>query len=266
MLLVSALFQIPLALASVPLWTWQTEAFSFNFENPGALAIDPNDIWMIIGWASLFTALAGILGTFAGAAMVYIAGRGRDDGPPDLADVWRALGRLTPRLLGYLGVLVVGWIVVAAAVIAFILLVAALAAVLGPNSGVAVFWAIVAALVVFSVIFVAFIRLVLALPVLVLEGRGAVRSFVRSWELVRGSTWRTLGIFMVATLVLGLLGSVINPLYLPGMFEGFMSGSLAAYLVFALVSGAVNALIGPIMPILLTLLHRDYAAHSTAEP
>jgi uncharacterized membrane protein YvlD (DUF360 family) len=102
--------------------------------------------------------------------------------------------------------------------------------------------------------------------VLVLEQVTAVGSLRRSWNLVKGATLRTLGIFLVAAVAIGVVSSVTGLFYSADMFEGMLTGDMSGYLLLVLISGAVNALVGPILPTLLTLLYYDYAGLSPASP
>lgn len=101
------------------------------------------------------------------------------------------------------------------------------------------------------------VRLVISVPALLVEGIGPVRALRRSWDLVRGSWWRSFGILLV-TLILELV------LYL--VFLGFFQ-AIAAITpgvsddlrsVLSLVGTTlVSALIGPLAAIVVTLLYFD---------
>jgi hypothetical protein len=54
------------------------------------------------------------------------------------------------------------------------------------------------------------IRLLLAPVALVLEGAGVITSMRRSWELVSGAWWRTFGIYLLGSILAGILSSVIT--------------------------------------------------------
>jgi uncharacterized membrane protein YvlD (DUF360 family) len=117
---------------------------------------------------------------------------------------------------------------------------------------------VIVSLVGFGILVFLATRLALSIPVLVVEGSAPLDALRRSWGLVAGSTWRTLGILFLGAMVLGLGASIINPVFVPGLFEGLITGSLTSYVVIAVVSGVVQALLGPIMPTLLTVLYFDY--------
>ncbi|MHB1595688.1 MAG: glycerophosphoryl diester phosphodiesterase membrane domain-containing protein [Streptosporangiaceae bacterium] len=64
-------------------------------------------------------------------------------------------------------------------------------------------------LLLFAFYLVIGILLSLTLPVVVLEGRNPFRAFERSWQLVRGSYWRFLGIFALVVVMLIVLSLVL---------------------------------------------------------
>lgn len=258
---VSAAVQIPILLASLPLYAQQGEWFQRVGVSP-ATFMDPEMVWAFVV-AGIFVALvATILGTFGGAAMVYIAGRAKLGDRPSFGEVFRALWRLAPRILGYLLVWVVGTVVVFIGLAVVMFVVVFGAALLAPESDLAAFWLVLFVLVVTVAGIVVAIRLVLSLPVLVLEHASPIGSLRRSWNLVRGATWRTAGIFVVAAVAIGVISSLTGLFYPADLFEGILTGNMGPYLVLVLISGAVNALVGPILPILLTLLYYDYAGLS----
>jgi membrane-anchored glycerophosphoryl diester phosphodiesterase (GDPDase) len=125
-----------------------------------------------------------------------------------------------------------------------------------------VFWGVIGSVAIVVAVLVVLIRLVLSLPVLVLEQVTAIGSLRRSWNLVKGATLRTLGIFLVAGVAIGVVSSVTGLFYSADMFEGLLTGDMGGYLVLVLISGAVNTLVSPILPTLLTLLYYDYAGLS----
>jgi len=261
MLGISAAVQIPIVLASLPLYAQQGEWFRRMGEPPGTF-LDPEMVWTFVGVGILLFVVAGILGAFGGAGMVYIAGRGKLGDRPSFGEVFRALGRLAPRILGYLGVWVLGTFLVAIGLFVVMFILILIATVVAPDSGLAVFWLVLGMLTIFVVAVVLAVRLALSFPALVLENQTPIGSLRRSWNLVRGSTWRTLGIFAVAGIAIGVIGSVTGLFYSADLFQGMLTGNMGTYLVLVLVSGAVNALVYPILPILATLLYYDYAGLS----
>jgi hypothetical protein len=256
----SAMVQIPILLATLPLYAQQGEWYQRIGDS--TFALDPGMVWGFIGVGILVFVVALILGTFGGAAMVYIAGRAKLGDRPSFGEVFRALGRLAPRLLGYLGVWVLGSFLATIGLFVVFFIVIFLGALVAPDSGLAVFWGVLSSVAIVVALLVVLIRFALSLPVLVLEQVTAVGSLRRSWNLVKGATLRTLGIFAVAAIAIGVISSVTGLFYSADMFEGMLTGDMGGYLLLVLISGAVNALVGPILPTLLTLLYYDYAGLS----
>lgn len=256
----SAMVQLPFLLASVPVWAQQSEWFR-RISDP-TFVIDPQILWGFFGATLLIVVVSIVLGTFGGAAMIYVAGRAKLGNRPSFGEVFRTLGRLAPRLLGYLGVWVVGWFLAAIGLFVLFVIVIFVATLVTPDSNLGVFWGVLSVLAFVVAVVVVLIRLALSLPVLVLEPVTAIGSLRRSWMLVKGATLRTLGILLVAAVAIGLASSVTGLFYPADMFQGMLTGNMGTYLVLVLVSVAVNALVGPILPTLLTLLYYDYAGLS----
>jgi hypothetical protein len=245
LLLISAIVQIPSTLVFLPL-----------MEQPMVATLEEL-VPLFAGSAVLILGVT-ILGTFGGAAMSYVVGRGHRGEHPPVVDVLRAVWRLTPALLGFLFVL--GGLLLAV-LLAFGLSIA-LAAFVGGATGdeevafLLLAVAVIGAALVYGVVVA---RFLLVLPVLVLERRSPIAALRRSADLVRGATWRTLGIFFLATLVIGVITTVVNPLFLPGAMEGYLTGSSAIPIVVTALSGVVNAVVTPILPALITVMYFDYA-------
>jgi len=258
----SALVQIPILLASVPVWSQQSEWFQ-RVSDP-TFVMDPQVLWGFFGATILIVIVSLIVGAFGGAAMVYVAGRGKLGDRPSFGEVFSALRRLAPRLLGYIGVWVLGSLLATIGLFVVFFIVIFLAALVAAGSGLAVFWGVVTGVAIVVAVLVVLIRFALSLPVLVLEQVSAVGSMRRSWNLVKGATLRTLGIFAVAGIAIGLVSSITGLFYSADMFEGMLTGDMSRYLLLVLISGAVNTLVSPILPTLLTLLYYDYAGLSPA--
>jgi hypothetical protein len=258
------LFQIPLVVATLPFTLVQAE-WSRRQWLTGTPAIDLNWLWPAIVVALLLSVLAVVLWTFAAAGVTYVAGRARSHGPPSIGAALQQLRRTAPSILGYCALLVGGWLVVVVAV-AVVAVIAVAVADLQGGIGIAIVLTLLIGLAAVVAIVVVVTRLTLSVPVLMLEGEGPVGAVRRSWHLVSGSTWRTLGILVLAGAVTGVIGGVVSPAYLPGVFEGLMAGSLGSYVLVAVVGGVVQTLVGPILPVLMTVLYLDYSAEAGAPP
>lgn len=269
--------QLPLILLSLPLAAWQAEwqaSLAQGRSGPGGAGTEippwlTEQIAIVVVVALILFVAVLVLGVLGMAAITYIAGRARSSERPPLREVLHALRRLSGALLGYVAVWMgAGLVLLAGALVVFgvfVLLIFVSAA--GPGgTGQAAFaiLAILGTVVLMGLGIAVIVRLSLAVPAIVLERRGPIESLRRSWELVRGSTWRTFGILLLASVVISVIGGLVSPFFLPGVMEGVMTGSPTTYIFVTLVSGVVQVLLGPIIPIIVTLLYFDYARQQTA--
>jgi MFS family permease len=270
MLAFFALFSLPVIVLSVPYAFWQAQAYQAQL---GA-AFDEErlaEIWRQSGMLALLgggMALAGlVVGIFGVAAVTYLAANDRAEPRPGGRDVLATLGRLAGHLLGFVVVVIVasvGFIVILALIIGAILVV--LVGLLHVAD--AAVFAVVALLGIGTMIVavVVIVRFALVMPVLVIEGRGPVDALRRSWELVRGRGWRTLGIMLLAVVVISFVSGLVSPFYLPGVASGFFTGNSWTYVTVTVAGAVIQVAIGPILPTLLTILYFDYAADAPAAP
>jgi hypothetical protein len=88
-----------------------------------------------------------------------------------------------------------------------------------------------------------YVRLLLAPVALILENTGVIRSMTRSWDLVRGAWWRTFGIYLLATILVSVVASVLSvPFALAGTFlslDQLASGSLPLTYTIPLALGTL---------------------------
>jgi hypothetical protein len=152
-----------------------------------------------------------------------------------MGETWRRTRRFLPRLLGLCAVLVIPPTVVFAALVAL--------GVWGFAGGTPA----VGALGIVAVLCLALattwlgIRLVLATPALVLEDLGVVASLRRSWRLTPGLFWRTFGILVVSSLLIGIVQYVLSLAFqLGGMLLGLAVGSMGSGQAADAVAGVVT--------------------------
>ena len=113
------------------------------------------------------------------------------------------------------------------------------------------------AIVTIPVVLWVAIRWSVALPVLFAEGIGPVKALGRSWNLVRDNWWRTLGILIIVTIMASLIQTALGFLFggvaavVPGLSDDLRAG------VVTTVTTLVDALVGAITPIAITMLYLD---------
>jgi hypothetical protein len=113
------------------------------------------------------------------------------------------------------------------------------------------------AIVTFPVVFWVLIRWSVALPALFAEGIGPVKALGRSWNLVRDNWWRTVGILIIVTIMASLIQTALAFLFggvaavVPGLSDDLRAG------VVTTVTALVDALVGAITPIAITMLYLD---------
>ncbi|QAY68869.1 glycerophosphoryl diester phosphodiesterase membrane domain-containing protein [Xylanimonas protaetiae] len=165
----------------------------------------------------------------------------------DKATVRQVWARVAPRawvligwsLLQALGLLVVGLVLVLAVV-------AIVVAVSQVSGGAAALVGIVLGLGALAVLLWLFVRLLLVPPALALEGARLGATVRRAWLLTRGSFWRTLGIYLLASIIVGFIAQVISvPVsFVAGAFGAADPGAtMGAALVLSIVVGVVTAAI-----------------------
>jgi hypothetical protein len=264
-----AVFQLPVIVASVPFELWQLRWSQRGFGSP--LEVSPGSLTsaqILSEYAALLVnglalaLISVILGTFAAAAITYIVGRLRNGDRPPAREVFLALRRLAGPIFVYIALLIVGFVLaVICLALVLAIVVAVLSVALGRGGG-GLYALLTMVAVVTAIVLVAAVatRVALAVQALVLERAPATDAFRRSWNLVQGSTWRTFGILLLAGIVVGVLGALLSPIFLPGVMQGVMSGSPGAYLLVALAAGIAQIVLGPLVPTLMTVLYFDYAA------
>jgi hypothetical protein len=181
-----------------------------------------------------------------------------------IAEAWN-LAR--PRLLAVVGsVLLEGLIILgllAAGVIPGLALILAHAVALG------VLLMVVSLIAAFVFIVIFSVRFSLATPAVVLEGKGPWTSLVRSWRLVKGSSWRVLGITLLTSIIVAFAGFILE---LPfdiislaagshshsnGLSFGFGGTTVIGVLVTAVGATVAGAVTRPVLAGTRVLLYTD---------
>jgi hypothetical protein len=201
--------------------------------------------------AVVTVALTGMLSYPVGEAVL-----GRK---PRLGETWRRTRRALPRLAGLCLILLVPLALVFGGLVALAIWAFSSNSALGGTLGLlALLGSVVAA-------GWAGVRLTLATPALVLEDIGVVAALRRSWGLTAGRFWRTLGVLLVASLLVGVVQQVLSfGFQLLGLLLGFAftamtngPGSDTAMLVFVIGSSVIGSLAA-------TLIAQPFLAGITA--
>ncbi|MCB7137225.1 glycerophosphoryl diester phosphodiesterase membrane domain-containing protein [Cellulosimicrobium marinum] len=112
------------------------------------------------------------------------------------------------------------------------------------DPGLAVLVALLGGLGLFVGIIWFVVRILFVPPALVLEGQGLRAAVVRGWTLSRGSFWRILGIYLLASLAVGIVANLVSqPLGVVGglvLAAGSSAGFLGVMALAQVLSGVVT--------------------------
>jgi hypothetical protein len=214
---------------------------------------------------ALVIALVGVLST---AAVVHVVDASYRGGSATAGQAVRAALARTGSLIGvalvtFVGVLGVVLVGVFATVL-MALLVSALAGV-----GLGVFFGLIGGVGTFVAVIFVSLRWSMGIQAVMCEAAGALTAMARSWRLVRGSTWRVLGYYVLVFLIAGLIGLAVAIVMLlvfrptlelganPGPFVSPVTMSPAGVLAQTLVGGLVSLVFSPWWLTVLTLLYYD---------
>jgi hypothetical protein len=110
-------------------------------------------------------------------------------------------------------------------------------------------------------------RFALAMPVLLLENRGAVDSLARSGSLTKGHRGRVfLGIVVMFAIALGINTAIVLPTTIPALLITFRHSFMPAWLVIlqSLSAGIAGTLTGPLISMALALIYYDVRVRKEA--
>jgi hypothetical protein len=163
-----------------------------------------------------------------------------------------AYGAAWHRLRSLISLIVILVGAYAGCIAAIVLLVLLFAAVGAGAIGAAL--AIVAIIALIPAVLVVYVRTVVAVPAIVLEHVSGWQGLKRSWALMRGRFWPTLGRVLLLALIAGIISSVVALIFeLPG--QAIDPNNT---FVFDQVARAIAAVfVGPITYIGITLLYYD---------
>ena len=95
-----------------------------------------------------------------------------------------------------------------------------------------------------------------ALPVLLVEGLRGAKALRRSFDLVKGRWWRTFGVIVVGFILAGIIGALVQGVFLIGIVVGPDNDVLV--LVLSAIAGVVGLAVStPFQAALLTVVYFD---------
>ncbi|MBC7291599.1 MAG: glycerophosphoryl diester phosphodiesterase membrane domain-containing protein [Actinotalea sp.] len=212
-----------------------TEAFAGSLATVGLLP------WLLVAGAVLTGLLTGSVSRSVIGQKVTVA------------ELWHRHWRRTLLLLVLAILQMVALVVLAVGVVG---VVAVLAAADQPGLAVAALLVLGPAAIALGV-WIGF-RLLLLPPALVLEGNGVWATVKRAWRLTRGSFWRILGIYLLASVVVAIVGQVLAvPVSVVAMIANPDPTSPVFLFSTTLLSGLVQAISTVFLAAVVALLYID---------
>jgi hypothetical protein len=217
--------------------------------------------------AALVTLFTGII---AQGVLSIVVARAAAGLKTSLGQAWRLTGRQAWSLAG-LGALylLAGVLTMAVFAVLFIVLVAGAAA--GDTTttavmGVLLFVASIGLVVAWVWIYV---KVLLAPAAVAVEQHAPFRAIGRSWSLTRGHWWRTFGIVLLVSIIVGVIASVITtpltmvsglttPFIEPGSTQEALESARVWMIVTLVVTALVNAITRAFLSCVTALLYVDY--------
>jgi hypothetical protein len=214
---------------------------------------DAANYLLINGVSEVVTLLANAV---LSGMLTYAVAQGAIGKRATIGTSWNAIARRIPPLIGQ--VFLVGLMLLGAIVIPLLPLVIALVA-QRSNTGVgaAVIFGLAGLLAALATIFWLMTRTLFAPAALVLEGQGVIDSIKRSWQLTRGRFWRTLGIYLLVSLLAGMIaGFVAVPISTVVLFASGVSltGAAVATVLSTILAGVLTT---PFVAAAMSLLYLD---------
>jgi hypothetical protein len=121
--------------------------------------------------------------------------------------------------------------------------------------GLVLFGVFVMLLVVVPIAVFLLIRFLFVPQVVVLEGQGIFSAIGRSWRLVSGSFWRTLGTAFVLWIMVTTIGFLVGLSF--NLIDALITNFVVSQMILTFLTYAVNILTTPLYLVGLTLLYYD---------
>jgi len=99
------------------------------------------------------------------------------------------------------------------------------------------------------------VRWSLSVAAMMAEDIGPIRGMSRSWNLVSGQWWRTLGIILIVLIMRAIIGAALGFLF--GIIAGVAASGDIQLAVVAVGSTILGAIISPLVTIAIVLLYFD---------
>lgn len=215
------MFNIISALLSLPILTYIQEITKIDFTSPPEVVWPKllNILLTLMALAFIIAILSWIIGTVVSGILIKSASDIIEKGKTSLSDSFKFAVSKLPSLL-------------VASLIVGILTMLGLLLLIIPG-------------IIVSIMFY------LVIPVIVIEGKGALESLTRSRELVSNRWLKTFALSLIIGLIIGVLAFVVNLILAPfGMYS-------------ALASTIISSVIAPISPIASTFYY--YSMHAKEE-
>jgi hypothetical protein len=99
------------------------------------------------------------------------------------------------------------------------------------------------------------VRLLFAPQAIVLENMGGIEGLRRSWRLVQGSFWRVLGITLVLSILVAIIGQ--GPAYVIAIVANLLPSPVLGLVINATAQSIINVIVLPLQFAAFTLLYYD---------
>lgn len=197
--------------------------------------------------------------TFNWGMYSFMVARGAIGVKTSLSQGFRLLRGQWGRLIGLLALLAGALLAIYLIILVLVVLVAAIMFQDGDPDGTGIVLAVVAVLaIIFVPLLVAlffYIRWHLVIPAMVIEDIGIFAGLRRSWHLTRGYFWRTLGIALLFTVILGFVSAVItSPIDFISIFIVATAGTEAQLTTTMLIVNLVITAVSSLTSFLVTNL------------
>ncbi|GAA4579131.1 hypothetical protein GCM10023194_03900 [Planotetraspora phitsanulokensis] len=246
------------AIAIVP----RTIGQAVYFQSFNGLMSDPDSLDTQSMMTGLFAQLAGavlslvisyVATTILTGILMRVLGRAVFGGRITVGEAWRLARSRIPALLGLVllqTLIIVGPLLVVIGVFVIVGQSGGFDG-LADGSGVGAFIGLILLLFIAWMVYAVFFttKFALSAPAVVLEQRGVTDGLRRSWGLVKGDSWRVLGILALTGLLAGIAGAVLSvPFTIASSILGVVSlgsggGAAIGAAVISSIGGVLSAMI-----------------------